>query len=384
MENLQNMPSESHPSRKWGWVLSMLIVFGSLIILASFANVTSAASLAQAATPTMPPMPGMNATPTAMPSMPGMPGIETPTATPGSTQPQTGYSVDALIQKMQAMMQSLNGMMGQLDQKGASLAATPTATPTTPSVDMQAIMAEIQSINQVMGPLMTRIQADLQGTPTAEEIAAVRSQVEQIYGRMANLMSQLMAENVKNIPVGITPVPAATMVPMQGMEPGTMPGLGQSQPTPGSPADPSQALTTRLGQMMQKMQELMQQMQSQQSGGMSGQPGTMPGMSMASPTPMPGMATTPGLPAADPSMRIMMSMMDDMKSIMNGMAGMNGQGNTMIMATPTPMPGMNTMPGMSPADPAMNGMMMNDMLKMMDDMMRMMDSMMEMMGKPGM
>ncbi len=368
MENLQNTITESHRSKNWGWVLSTLIVVGSLIVLASIANATSAASLAQAATPTMAPMPGMNATPTAMPEMPGM---VTPTATPVTSQAPADNGLDALIQKMQTMMTSLQGMLGQLDQKSVSL-TQPTATPTaTPAVDMPAMMFEMQSINQAMGPLMLRIQADLQGSPTTEELAAVRAEVEQIYTRMANLMAQMQGSQ-ENAAVVVTITP--TVAPM--------PGMGQPQPTPSSPVDQSQALETRLAQMMQKMQDLMQQMQNQQAGGMSGQPGAMPGINMPAPTPMPGMGTTPGMPAVDPSMSSMMSMMDDMMSMMNGTAGMGGQGNNMNMATPTQMPGMNTMPGMSPANPTMNGMMMNDILKMMDDMMKMMDSMM--MGMPGM
>lgn len=360
MENLPNTSTEKPRSKFGSWILTALLVLGLLVGWASFASTTSAAAPAQAANPTMPPMPGMQATPTAMP----MPGMTEPTAIPGNTQPQTGGGVDALIKKMQDMMLALNGMMGQLDQKSASLAVTPTATPAAPAVDMQAMTAEMQSINQAMVPLMTRIQADLQGNPSAEEIAAVRAQVEQIYGRMANLMSQLMAANTSNIPVGITPVPDAAM-------PG-MPGMGTQPPSTGSQTDQSQAMAAKLNEMMQKMQGLMQQMQS---GSTPAQQGTMPGMNMPSPTPMPGMGSMPGMSSTpDPAMSGMMSMMDDMMMMMDSMMGMGG----MSMPSPTPMPGTGAMPGMPAADPAMSDMMtmMDDMMSMMDNMMMMMDGMM--------
>src|SRR5574338_1065135 len=137
------------------WVIAAVVILALVLGVAAFATGTigravaairgetavAAVSNQAAANPTMPAMPGMvMETPTAMPAMPGM-VMETPT--PGVVQP-SGGDLDALTLQMQEMMQSLQGMMGQLDQKGANGYVQPTAVPV--AVDMQAIMAEMQSI----------------------------------------------------------------------------------------------------------------------------------------------------------------------------------------------------------------------------------------------
>ncbi len=383
MDNLPKVFSDSLRRKMWGWGITTVLVAGSLVGIGSYVKNTSTVVSAQAPAPTMEPMPGMpgmNVTPTAMPAMPGM---VMPTAVPGNTLPAASGDIDVLIQKMQTMTQSLQGMMWQLDQKSSMLAA-PTATPVTPTIDMQVVMTEMQSINQAMGPLMLRIQADLQGTPSAEELAAVRAQVGQINTRIGSLLTQLQIASGQPAPVVSA---APTMAPMAGMGTtpgtGTMPGMSQSQPATGTQTDQSQAMMLKLDQMMQKMQGLLQQMQGQQSGTMPGQSGTMPGMNMASPTPMPGMGNTPsssapmpGMSSTDPAMSSTMSMMDDMMMMMDKMM----MDMDMMMG----------MPSMPASDPAMTGTMsmMDDMMMMMDNMMMMMDDMMpmpmDMMGMPDM
>ena len=346
------------------WIITAMVVLGLVLGVAGFASgaigkaiaavsgKTPVASVNQRlVTPTMAAMVGME-TPTAMPDMSGM---ALPTAAPGNTLPPTGSDMDALLMQMGSMTQSLQGMMGQLDQKSANMIAVPTAIPAA-SVDMQAMMTEMQAINQVMGPLMLRIQADLQGNPSAEELASVRAQVEQINARIGNLLTQLQAAPGTTAPgMAVAPTMPA------------MPGMVQQ--------DPSQAMMTRLDQMMQQMQMTLQQMQA---GSMAGQPGSMPGINMAL-TPMPGMASIPpagpmvGMSGSSPSMDDMMMKMDNMMTMMDSMMGtgsMASQPGSINMAAPT------AMPGMSGTDPAMG--MMDDMMMMMDDMMIMMDSMMGM------
>ncbi|HEX2979093.1 MAG TPA: hypothetical protein VHO48_02405 [Anaerolineaceae bacterium] len=317
MDNLPNVFSDSLRRKMWGWGITTVLVTGSLVGVGIYAKNTSTVVSAQAPTPTMEPMPGMpgmTVSPTAMPAMPGM---AMPTAAPGNTLPAASGDLDTLIQKMQTMTHSLQGMMWQLDQKSSMLAA-PTATPVIPAVDMQAMMAEMQSINQAMDPLLLRIQADLQGTPSAEELAAVRAQVAQINTRIGNLLMQLQSAGGKPVSA-VTAAPTMALMPGMGTTSGTdtMPGMSQSQPATGT-QDQSQAMMLKLDQMMQKMQGLMQQIQ--------GQSGTNPDMSMASPTPMPGMGnmpssstSMPGMSSADPAMSGTMSMMDDMMMMMDNM-----------------------------------------------------------------
>lgn len=295
-------------------------------------------------TPTMQPMPGMET----LEPLPGM-GTTDPTmqgmAMPGTTSPTTGQSVDpndldTLTLQMQEMMNSLQGMMGQLDQKGAGLYLQPTAAPMT--VDTQSIMAELQAINRDMAPLMLRIQADLQGNPSPEELASVRAQVEGISVRVGKLLEQLQVAR------GVTDLSMEYM-PGMNMTPG-MPGMVQpTQPANTLSQDPAQATRmAQLEQMMQQMQVILHQMQS---GGQNGQPST---------NTMPGMTGMPDAPASDPSMDNLMAMMDDMMATMDVMMGMGSSGSSH-----------------SP-DPTTSDTTMNNMMMMMDNMMSMMDQMMNM------
>ncbi len=361
------------------WIITAVVVLGLVLGLAGFASgvvgnaiaafqgktAVSAVNVQPAATATMAPMPGMGDTPTTMPAMPGM--GETPTAmpdmvmateTPVAAQPvpgqaATGDDMDALLMQMQQTMQSLQGMMGQLDQQGTNM--MPTAAPAVAqTVDLQPYMAELQDINLTMLPLMQRIQADLQGNPSAEELASVRAQVAQIQERMLNLMNQLQAARSGN-PVAAAPAP--TMEAMPGM--GNMPGMVPVQPTAVWQPGPAQAMD-QLDQLMLHMQTMLEQVQSQQ------QAGTMP--------------SPPG------QMDSMMAMMDDMMAkmdnMMGGMAPQSNSMNGMNMATPTPMA------GMSNSGASMGGGMMDNMMMMMDNMMMMMDDAMkmemDMMGMPDM
>ncbi len=357
------------------WVIAAVVILALVLGVAAFATGTIERAVAAfrgesavasvsnqvVVTSTMPALPGMvMETPTAIPAMPGM-VMETPTAMPGmvmetpatgNVQP-SGGDLDALTLQMQEMMQSLQGMMGQLDQKGTTVYVQPTAVPTA-AIDMQPIMAEMQSINQEMGPLMLRIQADLQGNPSAEELASVRAQVMQINTRIGNLVNQIQMARGNAMP-GMAAAPTA----MPGMS--NIPGMGQ-YPS-GSQGDPSQAAMSHLDEMMKQMDAMLYQMQT---GNMTSQPGTMPGMSNIPPAgPMAGTVSS------NPSMDDMMKKMDDMMSMMDGMMGMGG----MTMPSPT------AMPGMSSSDPSMKTM--DDMMMMMDNMMMMMDDMMKM-GMPDM
>ena len=307
-----------------GWGLILILSLGVVIAFASVARDTGASGLAQSAAPTVDPMAGHNmSTPT--------PQFVAPAAAPATTnQSVTGTDLDALAAQMQTMMNSLNGMMLQLDQKGANL-TPPTATPVVTTVDLQPLMAELQAINQNMGPLMVRIQADLQGNPTAEELASVRLQLQQIQTLMVNLMTKLQA--ARN---GVSPVAA---VPTQD----AMAGMNPQQPAMSGDAAQSQAMIDKLNELQQRMQGMLQTMQQNQQT----QPGTMPGMpgiSNTSPqvqaTPMPGMTTTdPSM--SSPMMDEMMMMMDNMMMMMDNMMGGMGSGGAM----PTPDPGMS-MPDM--------------------------------------
>ena len=334
------------------------------------------------------PAQGMVGTATPMPPMPGMPGMGvTATAVPANVQP-AGSDVDALMMQMQQMMQSLQGVMGQLEQKSI---VTPTPIP-APALDMQAIMTELQDINRIVGPLMLRIQADLQGTPSADELVSVRTQVEQVSARMMALMTQIQAARGNAAPAAPVAVVPTTMPFMPGMTPAQPPA--NTNPAAGSSQNPPQIVMSNLAQMLQQMQGLLQQMQNQQMqpgsmpGGQSGQMGSMPGM--ATPYPMPGMGAMPGMGSAPAPampgmsgsgapMDNMMSMMDQMMSMMDSMMGtMNSMPG---MAPTAPMPGMGSMsatpmPGMSSSGGSMDSMMM-----MMDQMMSMMDQMMSIMNQ---
>jgi hypothetical protein len=252
------------------------------------------------------------------------------TLTPEVPLPSSGADLDSLLVQMEAMNQSLQGVMGQLDQKSANLNSLPAGTPTTiPVIDMQAVMNEMQSINQAMAPLMVRIQADLQGTPSADELASVRAQVLQINTRIENLLTQLQAaRGSDNSGMAADP---STMTNMSGMS---------QQPAMGTQQYQNQVMMAKLEEMMQKLQQM--QSQHAQSGNMSNMPGPMGGMNMAG--------------------QAQMSGMDDMMATMNEMVVM--------------MNDMMNMPGMSTSsNPSMNGMMqmMDNMMMMMDDMMSMPD-----------
>lgn len=293
------------------WIITAQVVLGLVFGLASFTSGAVAGKTAVAATNTQ-----AVVTPTT-----------TPTTVPGNNLPTAGTDVDALFKQMEAMTQSLQGVMGQLDQKSANLNTLPAATP-TPAIDTQAVMNEMQAINQEMGPLMLRIQADLQGTPSAEELANVRAQVVQINERIGNLLTQLQAARGAAAPgMAVAPIMPA------------MSGMGHQQPTAGGQYDQSQDTMARLDQMTQQMEYLLHQMQS---GNMAGQTGSMSGMSSSSPS------------------------RDNVMSMMDNMMGMD----SMNMATPT------TTPGMSSSDPSTKTM--DDMMMMMDNMMAMMDKMMNM------
>lgn len=233
-----------------------------------------------------------------------VPDVAAATAIPGANQPVTASDLDALTVQMQTMMNSLNGMMQQLDQKGAVL---PPATQAT-SVDLQPLLVELQAIQREMEPLMIRVQADLQGNPTAEELASVRAQLEQIQLRMGNLMNQIQAARNGTAPVASAPTYEA------------MPGMSSSAPS--------------MDSMMQMMNDMQMQMNN--------------------------MAMNGGMSTSGPSMDQMMQMMDDMMQTMDQMMGMSSMSDPMSGTSPTNAAMMDDMM-----------MMMDNMMNMMDNMMQM-------------
>jgi hypothetical protein len=309
-----------------GWIIPLLFALSVLAVFASFAKGTSAAPAVQRATPTMTPIP---------------------------VNGQTAGVLDALLLQMQQTMQSLQGMLGQLDQQNALLpttlsTATPVAnlpTPTAaPAANLPAVRAQLQDINQALVPLMKRIQADLQGNPSASEIASVRGQVNLVQIRLAYLVNHLQTAR------GGSPVEAATptMAPMPGgatEQPTATPQANQPQApvnTQRLPADQqqTQAMLIKLDQLMQQTQSMLQQLQTQQAGANSGgantgaamsggtDPGQMNGMNMPMPTSTPIATsdatsnTMPGMSNSSASMDSMMTMIDQMMSMMDNMMQM--------------------------------------------------------------
>ena len=282
MKNFLTSVSEGLRRVRKVWIITAVVVLGIIVgavgfgsgtiqkAIAARQNKTDAETLnvAALATATELPASGIETTATAVPE------VAVPTSVLGNTQPVTANDLDALTVQMQTMMDSLNGMVQQLDQKGTN--ATPSTTST--SVDLQPFLTELQAIEQELGPLMVRVQADLQGNPSQEELASVRSQLEQIQGRMANLMNQIQA--ARN---GTAPVAAATMEPM----------AGTSNSTPS------------MDDMMQMMDDMMSTMDN------------MMGMGTMS-DPMTGTSTTNSAMMDD-----MMQMMDDMMKTMDNMMEMD-------------------------------------------------------------
>lgn len=314
MKNFLNNVSEGLRRVRKVWIITAVVVLGVIIGVVGFGSGTIQKAIAARqnkndpaatinvdalATPTQLPVSGIETTPTAVREVAG------PTAVPGDTQPVAANDLDALTVQMQTMLDSLNGMMLQLDQKGANVAPAMDAS----SVDLQPLLTELQVIEQELGPLMIRVQADLQGNPSPEELASVRAQVEQIQFRMGNLMNQLQA--ARN---GTAPVAVATMEPM--------PGMSSSAPS--------------MDDMMQMMDD-------------------MRGM-------MDNMAMNGATASSDPSMDQMMQMMDDMMNTMDNMMGMGPMSG--------PMTGTSTT-NSAMMDDMMN--MMDNMMNMMDNMMGMPD-----------
>lgn len=292
------------------WIVTAVVVAGLIVGAIGFGSGTiqkaiaarqnkndiAAVNVSALATATQLPVSGADSTPTAVPE------VAAPTADPAVSQPVTANDLDALTVQMQTMMDSLNGMMEQLDQKGANL--TP-LTVAPASVDLQPFLVELQTIEQEMGPLMVRIQADLQGNPAPEELASVRAQLEQIQVRMANLMNQLQAARNGTAPVAAAPTEAA----MPGGMSSSSPSMDNMMQTMDDMMDSMNGMSNidsvMMDDMMQKMDNIMMMMDG------------MMGMGAMS-DPMNGTTTT------DPAMMDdMMQMMDDMMNMMDDMMPMD-------------------------------------------------------------
>lgn len=320
------------------WIISAVVILGLVLGLAGFAsgairngiaafqgrNAVASVNVRTAITPTMA---VTGEATTAVPAVPGV-VVETPAPASAGGQQATSSDLDALLAQMQDTMQSMQGMVGQLDQKSAGVLVLPTATPAAATIDLQPYMTELQSINQAMVPLMQHIQADLQGNPSPEELASVRAQVAEIQTRMLRLINQVQA--ARNGAVG------------EGQTVSNMPWMY------GMPQAEGQIAMERLQTAMQHIQGMLQQAQSRQQSGMTAQPGEMDSM---------------------------MAMMDDMMSKMEPMMGdtssQPGQSEGMGMATPQP--------GM-PSSTTSGGGMMGDMMNVMEAMIQMMDDVMKMDG----
>ena len=295
MKNFLSNVSEGLRHVRKVWIVTTIVFLGIIVGVIGYnsapiqkamaarkqINETATVNVQALLTPTALPLSGTDAAPTEAPE------VSEPTAAPSVAQPVTGGDVDALTKQMQTMMDSLNGMMEQLDQKSANL-TPPTAAPA--AVDLQPFLVELQAIDQEMGPLMVRIQADLQGNPSPEELASVRAQLEQIQVRMINLMTQLQTTRDNTMPVAGVP----TLEPMPGMA-----GMSGAHATPMPSMD----------EMMQMMDDMMIMMDD------------MMGMSSMS-------DSTGGMSTTDPSMNNMMmdemmQMMDDMMMMMDDVMQMD-------------------------------------------------------------
>ncbi len=318
------------------WIISAVVILGLVLGLAGFAsgairngiaafqerNAAASVNVRTALTPTMA---VTGEAPTAVQAVPGV-VVETPAPASAGGQQATSSDLDTLLAQMQDTMQSMQGMVGQLDQKSAGV--LPTATPAAATIDLQPYMTELQSINQAMVPLMQRIQADLQGNPSPEELASVRAQVAEIQTRMLRLINQVQAARNGAVAEGQT---VSNMPWMYGM-----------------PQAEGQIAMERLQTAMQHIQGMLQQAQSRQPSGMAAQPGEM-----------------------DRMMAMMDDMMSKMEPMMGGTSSQPGQSEGMGMATPQP--------GM-PSSTTSGGGMMGDMMNVMEAMMQMMDDVMKMDG----
>jgi hypothetical protein len=145
---------------------------------------------------------------------------------------------DTLIQQLQTMQNGLRDLSGQIEQRYGQPA------PTAAGLDRQALLAEIERLNQVMQPLMEQIQIALQSERPASELAAMRVQMDEIHRRLAVLLEQVQAAGYNGTDAGMDaqPVPKATVVP--------------------AAADPNAVVYVQLERTLSQLQLALQQMQN--------------------------------------------------------------------------------------------------------------------------
>ena len=316
----------------------------------------------------------------------GMPAVTTVFSEPVATTP----SVAELATQMGQMQKTLDLIVERLAQQSPAVpaAAAAVAVPVAPvsalttapvaPANVQALAAEMQAIDQQMGPLMLRLQAGVQGALTPDETAAVRTEVLQLAARMETLRGQMQAARTGN----------AVANPMAGMPMPSVPAAASTAPVAAVPATPvvADARTQTLARIEQ-MLVLLQGMQAELTGqapaanAAVGTSAAMPGMAMPAAPAVP--AATSSMPSASmpsasmpsasmpsasmpsasmPSggmgMMDMMSMMDSMMMDMDMMMGMMPMdmpmaGSSMpsgsmsaVTPTPDPMAPMAPMPDM--------------------------------------
>jgi chaperonin cofactor prefoldin len=99
----------------------------------------------------------------------------------------TAAQLDAMIGQLQSMQRNLQGVAQELDQR------YPASRPTAAAMDVPAMLAEIERLNQIMQPLMKQLEAAIQSERSESEIAAMRVQMDEIHRRLEELLSAVQA-----------------------------------------------------------------------------------------------------------------------------------------------------------------------------------------------
>jgi hypothetical protein len=168
--------------------------------------------------------------------------------------PVNATNLDALLVQLQTMQTLLQATSNQLEQKsqasGLLLLATPTVRPALVEDDLPALWAEIEQLNQIMQPLMIQLETANanRSSRSANELAAMRTQVNTIHQRLADLLARVEAAKAR----------------ANGTVSGAYPAQnGMSTGLPTNSTNPNLAAYQQLYQTMTELQRLLQQMQNQ-------------------------------------------------------------------------------------------------------------------------
>lgn len=115
----------------------------------------------------------------------------TPSQQPGAagtpSDDVTAAQLDAMIGQLQSMQRNLQEVAQQLDQR------YPASRATAAAMNVPAMLAEIERLNQIMQPLMKQIEAAVQSGRSESEVAAMRVQMDEIHRRLEELLSAVQA-----------------------------------------------------------------------------------------------------------------------------------------------------------------------------------------------